>query len=95
MSVFVAINNFELKSLSFTEQNIINKNQMNPLGVLFTLEESLYWTSLVYSSQWERPAGLPCIAVRAIQDRWTHKLPMMCHFYLHLKNEITEDELQK
>lgn len=49
MSVFVAINNFELESLSFTEQNIITKNQMNPLGVLFTLEEILYRTWLVYS----------------------------------------------
>lgn len=49
MSVFVAINNFELESLSFTEQNIITNNQMNLLGVLFTLEEILYRTSLVYS----------------------------------------------
>jgi len=26
----VAINNFELESLSFTEQNIVNRNQMKP-----------------------------------------------------------------
>lgn len=42
MPVFVATNNFEVESLSVTEQNIINKTQMNPLGVLFTSEEIMY-----------------------------------------------------
>lgn len=46
MPVFVAINNFEVESLSVTEQNVINKTQMNPLGVHFGRNCVLNFVSL-------------------------------------------------
>lgn len=79
----------------FYKTKRINKARMNPLGaelVFFTLDFHLGRNS-VLNLKFIPTVGKACCAVRLTKDRWT-QLSMMCHLYLPLKNEDT-DELQK
>lgn len=93
MSVFVAVSKFEFESLSFTEQNKVNESDEPSQSSLHFGRNSISnFVSLFPCSGEDLLVHLYCCNGNT-GNMNTHYLWL--HFYIQLKNEDTEDGLQK